>query len=101
MHDPLVVLLALTVVILVIVIVAFLMVLITVLVMINKTLKKVQSAVDTVEDTALRSLVPLLSIKAMFSDVEGFVRSAKAWGSVISDKLAGSKRKQLSSRKKE
>lgn len=54
--------------------------------MARNTIFKVQKAVDDVEKTALRSLVPLLSIRNMFSDLEGFVSSIKGWTGFLSSK---------------
>lgn len=56
-----------------------LVLIVIVLVMMRRTLTKVQLAVTNVEHTALRSLVPLLGLRNMFSDVQGFVETIKAW----------------------
>lgn len=88
MYDPITVLLTTTVIILSLVIITFFVVLIWVLLMVKRTLKKIDAAVMHVEHTAIRSLMPLLSFKAMFSDVSGFVESVKAWISVGKKKKA-------------
>lgn len=86
MQDPIVLLLTVTVVILTIVIVAFLIVLILVLLMMRRSLKKIDIAVANVENTALRTMMPLLGIRSMFADVESFVSSAKAWVNILTGK---------------
>lgn len=84
--ETLVTLMAITLILLSVVLVAFLILLIIVLFMIRKTLFKIQKAVDDVEKTALRSLIPLMGIKNMFSDLEGFINSLRAWGKVLTGK---------------
>lgn len=75
-----------TLVVLALTIIAFLAVLIYVLLMARRTLKQVQLAVAHVENTAIRSLIPLLSFRRMFSDMSGFVDSIKAWAKVVPKK---------------
>ncbi|PWU23313.1 hypothetical protein C5B42_03455 [Candidatus Cerribacteria bacterium 'Amazon FNV 2010 28 9'] len=89
-----------TLVILSAVIVVFLLLLIMVLLMMRRTLLKVQKAVDEVEKTALRSLIPLLSFKRMFTDMGGFMESVKAWAKVV-EKKPHSSAKKADSRGKE
>ncbi len=86
MHDPLLVLVAAAVTLLCLSIAVFFVLLIVILFMLRNTLAKVQKAVDDVEKTALRSLIPLMGIKNMFSDLEGFVSSVKAWVSILTGK---------------
>lgn len=86
MHDPLLILVSVGISILLVVIIVFFILLIVVLLMARRTLVKVQKAVDDVEKTALRSLVPLLSVKNMFSDLEGFVASVRGWTGLLSHK---------------
>ncbi|MEP7166822.1 MAG: hypothetical protein ABI758_02475 [Candidatus Woesebacteria bacterium] len=73
MADPISTLLIVLVVILVILTGVFLGMLILVLVTLKKTLDRLQRAINTVEDTALRSLTPFLSLRAMFSNTRGFM----------------------------
>lgn len=87
--DPIVTLLIVLVVFLTVLTGVFLGMLIIVLVTLQKTLKRAQQAIDNVEDRALQSLAPFLSLKAMFSDASGFV---SAFGSVIKS-LRGRKKK--------
>lgn len=51
----------------------FLIILITTLIMLRKTLQKLQKAIDSVEDTAIRSLAPLLSLRSIVSDLGSFI----------------------------
>ena len=75
-------------VVLSLVLVIFLAALVVVLFMLRNTLLKVQKAVDTVERSAL---IPLLSLRTMFSDFEGFVASARAWANLFTRKKKSSK----------
>lgn len=81
------------------VLVIFIGFLIVVLFMVRNTLLKIQKAVDDVEKTALRSLIPLMSIKGMFSDLEGFVSSIKAWVGVLAGKRTRRIDKQVQEKK--
>ncbi|HSW89440.1 MAG TPA: hypothetical protein VLH19_01050 [Patescibacteria group bacterium] len=54
-----------------------LIMLILVLVALHKTLRRLRDAIDTVEDTATRSLAPFLTMRAVFSDFGGFMESLK------------------------
>lgn len=78
MTEPIFTLLIVLVTLLTILTGVFLGMLIIVLVTVQKTLKRAQQAIDTVEDTALRSLSPFLTLKAMFSDTRGFVSAFQA-----------------------
>lgn len=89
MIDPIVTLLIVLVVLLTVLTGVFLGMLIIVLITLKKTLDRAQRAIDTVEDTALRSLSPFLSLRAMFSDASGFV---SAFGSVVKS-LRGRKKR--------
>lgn len=75
MNEPLVTLLIILITMLSILTGVFLGMLIIVLVTVQKTLKRAQQAIDTVEDTALRSLSPFLTLRAMFTDANGFFRA--------------------------
>jgi len=86
MHDPLLVLVATGIIILLVLMIVFFILLVGVLLMARRTILKIQKAVDDVEKTALRSLVPLLSLRGMFSDLEGFVSSVKAWAGILNKK---------------
>jgi CBS domain containing-hemolysin-like protein len=87
MYDPMTLLLAVAVVILISVIVIFLIMLIVVLFLVKKTLLKLQVAIDNVEDTAIRSLAPFLSLRAMFSDTASFWKAvSKIFGAVKKQK---------------
>ncbi len=44
----------------------------------SKTLLRIQKAVTTVEDTAVRSLAPFLSLKTFFSDTSGFLSAIRS-----------------------
>lgn len=86
MYDPLTLILSIAVILLIVVIVAFLAILIIVLLSVKKTLAQLQNAISNVEDTALRSLAPLLSFKAMFSDTRQFVSAASKVVKVLQGK---------------
>lgn len=79
MTDPIYYVLIFTTVLLSLVIITFLVLLIIVLLMVKRSLKKLDHAIDHVEDTAIRSLAPFLTFKSMFSDVNGMVQSVKSW----------------------
>lgn len=81
MQDPIVILLVVIVVLLSMIIVSFLVVLTIVLLALKKTLVQLQIAIDNVEDTALRSLSPLLNLRYIVTDLGGFM---SAIGSVTS-----------------
>ncbi len=81
MQDPIVILLVVIVVLLSVIIVSFLVVLTIVLLALKKTLIQLQVAIDNVEDTALRSLSPLLNLRSIVTDLGGFM---SAIGSVTS-----------------
>lgn len=72
MYDPLLIVLSTVLILLVVIIGAFLVALTMFLLTLKQTLVKLQRAIDNVEDTAIRSLAPLLSVKAMFSDTQNF-----------------------------
>lgn len=84
--NTLVFIMAAILIILSVVLIVFISLLIVVLVMLRNTAVKIQRAVDDVEKTALRSLIPLMGIKNMFSDLEGFVASIKAWADILRGK---------------
>jgi len=86
MYDPLTILLAANITLLTVVVIVLLIVIILTLRMLNRTMEKVQSAVDTVEDKALETLEPLRGVGHMFSDAEGIVNTARAWFRVLSRK---------------
>lgn len=73
MYDPLTIVLSVAVVLLISVIVVSLVMVIVVLFTIKKTLVQLQNAISNVEDTAMRSLAPLISFRAMFSDTSHFL----------------------------
>lgn len=75
MYDPLTIVLAVAVILLISVIVVSLVMVIIVLFTVKKTLTQLQSAISNVEDTAMRSLTPLLSFRAMFADTRHFVEA--------------------------
>jgi CBS domain containing-hemolysin-like protein len=75
MYDPLTIVLTIAVILLISVIVVTLVMVIVVLFTIKKTLAQLQNAISNVEDTAMRSLAPLLSFRAMFSDTRHFVEA--------------------------
>lgn len=79
MNDPLLSVLVFTTVLLSVVIIAFIVLLIAVLLMVRRSLKKLDMAIDHVEDTAIRSLTPFLSFRSMFSDVGSMVQSVRSW----------------------
>lgn len=76
MYDPLTLVVSIAVVLLIAVIVIFLVMFVAVLFAVKKTLTQLQNAISNVEDTALRSLAPLLSFKAMFGDTRQFISAA-------------------------
>ncbi len=88
MMDPITILLIVLITILSVVVISFLIMIIVVLVTLKRTLTKLQLAIENVEDTALRSLTPFFTIKAMFSDVEGFVGAARSALSAVTGKRA-------------
>lgn len=85
--DPILTLLVVLVTMLTILVGLFLGALIVVLLTLKKTLVRLQLAIDTVEDTALRSLAPFLSLRAMFSNTQGFM-------SAVNSVLQGLKKKR-------
>ena len=88
--DPVVTLLVALVVILTILIGVFLGMLIIVLFTVKKTLERLQLAIDTVEDTALRSLAPFLSLRAMFSNTQGFMSAISSVVKAVKKKRSNS-----------
>jgi NhaP-type Na+/H+ or K+/H+ antiporter len=88
--DPIITLLVVLVAMLTILVGVFLGMLIVVLLTLKKTLERLQRAIDTVEDTALRSLAPFLSLRAMFSNTHGFMNA-------ISSVVTGLKKKRPNS----
>lgn len=84
--QTLIVVSSILLIILSVVVISFLVFLIYVLLLVRKTLVKIQKTVDNVERSALRSFIPLVSLRTMFSDLEGFVSSIKAWGRILTGK---------------
>ncbi len=71
--DQTILLLTIVVILQSTVIISFLLALIFFLLTLRKTVLRAQQVINNVEDTALRSLSPLLSFRALFSDTQGFV----------------------------
>lgn len=94
MYDGIIFLLTASVVLLTLVIVIFLVVLTVTLLAIKKTLQRLREAIDTVEDTAIRSLSPLLSIRSMLTDFGGFLDTVVK----VKDALVGNKRRTKQSK---
>ena len=76
--QPLLLVLSIAVIILIVVIVTFLVLLISFLFTLRRTLLRLRQAIDTVEDQALRSLSPFLSLKALFSNTDGFMNAFRS-----------------------
>ncbi|MBP9700382.1 hypothetical protein KBD71_03830 [Candidatus Woesebacteria bacterium] len=86
MQDPIVILLVVIVVLLSMIIVSFLVVLTIVLLALKKTLVQLQVAIDNVEDTALRSLSPLLNLRSIVTDLGGFMSAVGSVSSLFTNK---------------
>lgn len=86
MQDPIVILLVVIVVLLSVIIVSFLVILTIVLLALKKTLIQLQVAIDNVEDTAMRSLSPLLSLKSIVTDLGGFMGALSSVSTLFANK---------------
>ncbi len=89
MYDQIILLLTILITFLTVLVAVFLMVLTVVLVTLKKTLIQLQAAIDNVEDTALRSLAPFLSLQTMISDFGGFFKAVQSVTKSLSGKKSG------------
>lgn len=89
MTDQIIILLTTSIVILTVLSSLLLLAMILFFMALRRTLLRLREAIDNVEDTALRSLAPLLSFRALFTDTDGFLTAIRA----LMRRFRGSSRK--------